>query len=159
MILRFVPALLLLLLPLGCGVTESTGTITGKVSLAGKPLKGGTISFLPAKNDAVALTAIINEDGSFEIKDVPFGDLLVSVSPPIMAGGAAIAGSSSAKERMGELERNGQPIPRELMEAAGGGGRNAEALSGFNTKYSDPFTSGITFVLDQPVVTKDFDLP
>jgi hypothetical protein len=158
MIRSLLPAVLLLL-PLGCGVTESTGTISGKVSLAGKPLKGGSISFLPSKADAIPLTTIINEDGSFEIKDVPYGDLLVSVSPPIMAGGASITSASSAKERMGELERTGQPIPRELIEAAGGGGDANAAPAGFNSKYSDPFTSGITYTLDQPAATKDFDLP
>lgn len=158
MALRIFALTLILTAPLGCGgSSETTGTITGKVSHAGKPLKGGTISFLPAKADAVPLSFLIQDDGSYTATDIPIGDLLISVSPP--AGTATATSAATAKARMGELDRAGQPVPHDLMSAAGGGAGNVPKPGDMNSKYSDPFTSGLTFKLTEPNAVHNVDVP
>lgn len=66
---------LLVLAPLGCG--RSTGTVTGTVSLEGKPLPAGQISFVPASGPAVS--APINKDGTYTASGVPTGEVKVTV--------------------------------------------------------------------------------
>ncbi len=59
----------------GCGSPK--GTVSGKVTFKGQPLPGGTISFVPEKGGAV--TADIQEDGSFTAPNVPTGPAKITV--------------------------------------------------------------------------------
>jgi hypothetical protein len=67
---------LLLALAAGAPAAEKTGSLTGKVTLNGKPLAKGKVSFHPAKGKAV--TADV-QDGSYSAKGVPVGKLRVTV--------------------------------------------------------------------------------
>jgi hypothetical protein len=63
------------LLLAGCG--GSQGTVSGKVSYKGQPLKGGTVSIIPKAGGVVS--APIKEDGSYTISHVPPGPARVTV--------------------------------------------------------------------------------
>jgi hemoglobin len=54
-----------------------TASVTGKITLLGKPLSGGTITLHPEKGDPIV--GKVAADGSYEIKDLKPGDYTVSV--------------------------------------------------------------------------------
>ncbi|MCI0457764.1 MAG: HEAT repeat domain-containing protein, partial [Gemmataceae bacterium] len=58
--------------------SDRPGTILGKVTLDGKPLGGGTVTFDPTKGGKPLSTAI-NPDGTFLLKSVPAGSYKVRV--------------------------------------------------------------------------------
>jgi hypothetical protein len=64
----------------GCASAPANATVTGTVTLEGKPVTGGTISFIPPAGNTV--TAAINPDGTYVAEGVPVGDALVAVHPP-----------------------------------------------------------------------------
>lgn len=72
-------ALIAALLPAGCGRTPTgTATVTGKVSFQGQPLPGGVVRFLAA-DDERAGSAVINRDGTYEMKEAPVGKVKICV--------------------------------------------------------------------------------
>jgi hypothetical protein len=62
----------------GCG-GEPTGTISGKVTLNGKPVTAGTINFLVG---GVSFGSPINADGNYIVENVPVGDAIVLLADP-----------------------------------------------------------------------------
>jgi hypothetical protein len=122
---------------LGCGGDSGrgpTGTISGKVTLNGKPVPAGTrVNF--ASNTGDATSAEISGDGSFTIMGVTVGSYQVSFSPP-----AARSEALSPEEAMKMAHGTGP----------GGAGANPKALAEATTdavpkKYTDFSTSGVTF--------------
>ena len=86
---KWVPcfALGISLAAVGCG--SSTGTISGKVSYKGAPLKGGYVTFY-TKDKKVTRPGEIQEDGSYKIEKMPTGEALICVDtstlkPPTQA--------------------------------------------------------------------------
>ena len=81
----FVPCLVLLLasrVPADDKKPAPKGeTVEGKITLDGKPLPEGTITFLTKDKNAVAATAMIADDGSFKAT-VPVGEYKITVGPP-----------------------------------------------------------------------------
>lgn len=77
-----------LLLPLafclvtGCG--PSTGTISGSVTIDGKPLDSGVISFVPAEEGSTPATANIAA-GKYQLSTTT-GKKIVQISAPIVVG-------------------------------------------------------------------------
>jgi hypothetical protein len=55
------------------------GMVTGTVTLDGKPLPGGSIVFVSAKDESYRAKGFIASDGSFTIPNSPTGDVLVAV--------------------------------------------------------------------------------
>jgi len=77
---------LLILLPLlaGCGgpakVHEANREpASGMVTFDGKPLGGGSITFISAKDAVYRMTAMIRADGHFLMNNAPSGEVIVSV--------------------------------------------------------------------------------
>jgi hypothetical protein len=60
-----------------CGCGKGTSTVSGKVTLEGKPLVTGSVSFTGADN--VTKNAAIQKDGTFSLEGVPYGKVLVAV--------------------------------------------------------------------------------
>jgi hypothetical protein len=54
-----------------------TATVEGKVTLDGKPLAAGKVSFHPKAGKAVV--ADLNKDGTYTAKKVPIGEVRISI--------------------------------------------------------------------------------
>lgn len=101
--------LVALLIPIaGCGTKKTTGSsLSGKVTLNGQPVKGGTLQFY---SEAGAYTASIDGDGNYNLPDVPVGEMTVTVDnetlnpknkPPVYTGGQTSGGASGFKGAAG----------------------------------------------------------
>jgi hypothetical protein len=76
--------LFVLAVALGCGKTtprmeSGRGAVTGTITIDGKPLPGGTIFFVSAKDPQMLVSSTIKSDGTFSVADAPKGDVLVAV--------------------------------------------------------------------------------
>jgi hypothetical protein len=76
--------LLALLIALGCGkrapqMEAGRGPAKGTITIDGKPLRGGTIFFVSAKDPLMRVALNIKSDGTFSVADAPVGDVLVAV--------------------------------------------------------------------------------
>jgi hypothetical protein len=76
--------LLALVFALGCGprtprMEAGRGRATGTITLDGKPLRGGTIFLVSAKDSMYQVAVSIKPDGTFSVADAPTGDVLVAV--------------------------------------------------------------------------------
>jgi hypothetical protein len=122
---RTAAALLVLLAPvlftLGCG-SEAKTTVTGKVTVNGKPAAAGAmVVFVGA--DSKQMSAMVGADGAYTMTDPPVGEVKVAVKPDPAATGAVVA----AKD----------------MPGMGGPAATGEAIP---NKYADP-NNGLTFTV------------
>ena len=125
-------ALLLPALAAGCG--QSWGTVEGKMTLSGKPVKRALVTFLPEAGNAYPVTVV---DGKYESSDIPVGPAKVTVMtaqlPPTVEeakGGDLIA----------PVRKKQEPIP-EIPD-----------------KYQDAGTSGLTLDIKRGKNTFDINL-
>jgi hypothetical protein len=121
-----------LIVAVGCGGgggrKVATGTVSGKVSLAGQPLGTGTIVFFAENNGETAIGPI-SSDGTYTLKygtgfSIPVGDYRVAINegpPP----GAPI------------------PKPEDIMKAPPA----APTTSKIPAKFRDAKTSGLIAVV------------
>lgn len=73
-----------LLLPLGVGCGPATGTVSGTISIDGRPAASGVISFVPAEGGGEpASSAIAN--GKYEVQTTT-GKKFVQISAPVVVG-------------------------------------------------------------------------
>lgn len=75
-------AAIFLLLVAGCGGAGST-TVSGRITYRGTPLNSGRVYF-NVGNGKVVRSAVINEDGTYAVRDLPAGEeasVAVSVPP------------------------------------------------------------------------------
>jgi len=83
-----------LLVALGCG---RTAEVTGKATLNGKPIASGSVTILAA--DSMTYSGQLNEQGEYQIFDVPRGSAKVSVASPdpskLAAGMSAVKKSKT----------------------------------------------------------------
>jgi hypothetical protein len=75
---KVVPLLLVCSFGLGCG--KSKGGVTGKVTYKNAPLKNAWITLIPSQGQDAPSPVQSSEDGSYTIKDVPFGEYKIIVS-------------------------------------------------------------------------------
>lgn len=137
----------LLILMTGCG-KGSRGAqhaeVSGKVVFQGKPLPGGRISFVTAK-EGLATTAIIDENGNYKI-DAPVGDVKISVD-----------NSALQKSRFG-----GGPPPKMHHPRPPGSEAEDQPLKGqfveLPSQYKDPGSSGLTYTVKPGPQTHDVEL-
>jgi hypothetical protein len=89
---------LVTLLAAGCGET-GTGSVRGTITVAGKPLPRGSITFLPGAGDRDPVTAAVI-DGVYDTGPMPTGParitILHSTSAPAPAGGDRVPGQTPA---------------------------------------------------------------
>ncbi|MGL4551282.1 MAG: hypothetical protein ACRC33_08840 [Gemmataceae bacterium] len=78
-----VAALAAVLSAAGCGDPNS-GTVSGKVTVGGKPLADGTVQFVPVDGSTATAGGKV-KDGGYSVK-VPVGTMKVSFSAPKVVG-------------------------------------------------------------------------
>jgi hypothetical protein len=115
-------------------------SISGKVTLKGTPIPGGTIRFHGA--DEVTASGPIEADGTYKVASPPIGKVKVSLINPRAALGVPAA-----------MDPNASPDPKTI---GGGGDRPAVEIP---IRYSQP-DNGLTVEITTtpPQQTKDFDL-
>ncbi|MEZ6121637.1 MAG: carboxypeptidase-like regulatory domain-containing protein [Planctomycetaceae bacterium] len=130
----------------GCGPRSGldlpTGTVSGTVTSAGKPLTDATITFF---GETVGDTAMspLQADGSYTLKygkgfSVPVGDYRVAIT----SGSSVVSGSA--------------PNPEDLMKTVNAG---SLADSAIPAKYTNPETSGLIAIVKEGTNSSvDFDL-
>ncbi len=122
----FSAAILLGVMLSGCKEGPARGPVRGHVTLGDQPVRGATIAF-ENLTLGVTLTAVLNDDGTYEVKTykgdgLPAGEYTVTVTPGRMLQSAdeiPLAGKNPEKA----IPKNPSPIP---------------------VRYSSPSTSGLT---------------
>jgi hypothetical protein len=142
---RVVLALALVPLSVGC----SKGTISGKVYYQGKPLPGGTITFIPEGKGELR-PALINKDGSYQVDRVAVGPVKIAVF--CSAGPPAALPRSRIRNMMNMKPPKDAPPVVEKFLAAG----NTDGYVILPEHYSDPDQSGLTY--DVKSGSQDFDI-
>jgi len=105
---------------IGCGEpVPKTGTVSGTVLVAGKPLRSGLIGFIPA--DGRVVQADIQVDGTYKAENVPVGEAIVVLNPA-PGDGAAV------QKRIKETNEMPPPVQSPIPK-----------------KYNDPATSDLRF--------------
>jgi len=127
-----------LLAGLGCGA-GSKPVVSGKVTLSGQSVSGGTIKFQVGDKEAAAPIL----DGKYSIDNPPLGEATITISPPLDAG----------------VDSKGLPT------GAPGGGGGATTLGGPTgakvlppAKYSQPNNGLAKFTIKGGKQTHDIDL-
>jgi hypothetical protein len=113
-------AALVLLLPLAAGCVKPFGSVSGEVTLDGKPLSTGYITFTPADGKGPIIGGPV-ANGRFDVQNIPAGSKVVSVQPTVpapsgeMSSGDAYAkdakaAKAAAKPISSEVTGNGQAL-------------------------------------------------
>ena len=115
--------------------------VSGKVLFKGKPLPGGTVSFV-AVNGGFTSTGTIDENGNYQIK-APVGDVEISVMNRMLQPSRGSKGMRPARLKKAEAKEN------RLLK-----GRWVKIPS----HYEDPHTSGLKYTVKQGPQTHDIEL-
>ncbi len=107
----------------GCGKTETTGTVSGTVSLGGSPLAAGDVVFQKAISGEGAAATV--KEGAFRFETpLKTGDYTVFVQPP-PAGPPAAASSAGSPSAVVK-------IPNRYLLASGASPLKAAVVEGEN---------------------------
>lgn len=82
----------------GCG--PSKGSVTGKVTLDGTPLKGGRVDFVNNSGGSSA-TAELNDDGTYTVDSLTAGEYSVTVTTEYLNAGSTTGGGGPMNMRPG----------------------------------------------------------
>src|SRR5262245_39174883 len=129
----------------GCG--QRRGTVSGTVTQKGRSLAAGQVSILPPSG--VPIMAEIKDNGQFEAKDVPYGDMIVMVMPPAGAGGPTAAEKAIRKKFVEEINPKAK-----VLEA----GPMPTAKVYVPAKYSDPTQTPLRVAVKSSKVSLDIAL-
>jgi hypothetical protein len=137
---RFAPALALAATCFfATGCSESTGTVSGTITVNGKPLPAGLITFESQVGKHDAFSAAI-KDGKYETAPIPAGDCKITVIHSTVAGPGGSGGGNDLAP----------PKP-------GAGGKTGPAIE-VPSKYQRSDTSGLEFKVKSGPNTFDKDL-
>ena len=146
-------AALALVLAAGCRTSLTPAKVTGKVTYKGEPVKGGEIAF---HSDQGTYRSSIGQDGSYDISDLPVGEMTVTVDTEFLnpdkkqqiPGGAR--GMASMNERLKAERAAGRgPASREDQLAR---------YTKIPVKYSNPASTDLKTKLEKGKQTRDFEL-
>jgi hypothetical protein len=148
---------LILCLLLGTTGCASKGDVSGKVLYRGKPLPGGTVTFLPAGGKGVFFSPI-QEDGSYSLTQVPSGEVTIIVeteskNPAPKGNPQAAARAKKYKEQMRKKMEQVMPgrVPPRLSSKEG-------QYVPIPASYKDPEKSGLTYTVTGGTQTHDIEL-
>jgi hypothetical protein len=131
--------ILLLIIPLAAGCGRPKGTVSGKVTYQGKPLKTGFVTFTPDKGPAV--NSAIDSEGNYKVENVPVGTARISVREEANASSETLSKVQNPRD------------PQEMMKAM-----RQTAVSTIPRKYNTPEESELTYTVQQGPQEHDIDL-
>jgi hypothetical protein len=134
-----------ILLAAGCG---GKGVVSGKVLYQGKPVRGGSVSFLLEQGGV--MSSPIEDDGSYTIPSVPPGNVKITVEtesfrPSIMQRDASGGAPAFMKKYIQEKDP-------QLAE------QRAKRYVRIPPQYSDPDKSNLTYEVKSGKQEHDIDL-
>jgi len=133
----------------GCGAREKGATLAGKVTYPtpDKPVTGGAITLYPSSG--YPLSAPIKADGTFSIRELPAGDMKVTIrtdSIKGMSGGEPNSAPAGMKP-----PGDNRPMPADTP--------NMPKFVKIPRKYGDPKTTPLTYTVEASgAQTRDFNL-
>jgi len=143
--------LLVLLAPLGLsGCGPGTATVSGKVTIDGKPLKAGNLTFIPSAAGKQSRGMTINENGEYKLEHVPVGPVTICVETESL---------NPAGKRMPPAYK--PPAGQKAPEGFGSGDSAAEAAKRYvpiPKKYAEKDTSGLTYEVKSGSQEYDIEL-
>lgn len=118
----------ILIVSIGCGPKQQIGTVSGVVTLEGKPLSEQAKVVISFSNEATGRGNgnFLNPDGSYKVDRLEVGNYKIGITPDI----DLVTGPDAPP-----------PMKTAIPE-----------------KYSDPHSSGLTFTVQQGANTYDIDL-
>jgi hypothetical protein len=134
---------------LAAGCAGGKGVVSGKVSYQGKPVRAGTVSFVPQGGGV--MSSPIEEDGSYTIRNVPVGTVKITVEtesarPPALQSGRG----GEAPEFMRKYVKEKNP---ELASP-----ERAKRFVPIPKQYSDADKSNLTYEVKSGKQEHDIDL-
>jgi hypothetical protein len=142
------------LFSLGCG--KPTGDISGKVTYQGKPVSGGTITFLDADKRQVG-SAILGADGEYSLIKVPAGPVKITVTTPTAPTVGRRSQDSSSQDKPDPRAKT--PPPEVNPNAPKWkGGVNKLRIVSVPAKYHTPEQSGLTYTVQPGSQEHNIDL-
>jgi len=155
---RLLAGLLLLALvsTLGCGDKyQQRGTVTGKVTLDGKPVTAGTVAFITADNRTGS--AQLDAQGKYTMKDAPVGEVTATVTSSKLN----IRTSAAPKGYVMKPPPGAAPVGVKSPEEVGGKPDTAtypKLYMPIPEKYAKPDTSGLKYTVNKGEQTIDIPL-
>jgi len=146
--------ILALLLPLvGCS-SNQPGSVLGKVSFNGKPLKGGSITFVPPAGPSNYSTIL--EDGSYQIEPVTAGPVKILVETQSLLPPAALLRRGAPRNAAPEGAAASADLSKTSMGAAAGS-VNPRYVK-IPDKYGELSTTDLEYTVKPGKQTYDIDL-
>ena len=146
----------------GCsgGGAPPSGAVTGKVTIDGQPVTGGSIRFHPTAADSKSKPSggVIGADGSYSVPDAPIGACKVTVDTGLAKGAAT---KNEPKGPGAEVMKKMQGPPAGMP--AMGGGNGAGFVSGtkpiaIEAAYASAATTPLTAEVKRGANTHNFEV-
>lgn len=118
-----VAALFLLLLASGC--SQPIGSVSGEVTLDGKPLKNGYVTFTPADGKGPIVGGEV-ANGHFDVPRVPLGSKIVSVA----ATAPATSEEISSEEANAKAAKAAKAAATPNVTSVTGNGQTLDVVAG-----------------------------
>jgi hypothetical protein len=133
---------------------KSRGTVKGQVTISGKPLYVGTVTFVTDDNRSGSAT--IDQNGNYVMGDAPVGDVKVTVTVPKVGGMAGMMGGKPARPKspVGEMKDPNNPSQGGPAAAP----VDPSKIVPIPDKYSTVETSGLTYKVEKGEQTFDIKL-
>lgn len=177
-LLRTLPLAVLVAALAGCG-GDKRASVSGKVTVGGKPLTGGNITFILVSDPNRTTSGLIKPDGSYEVSDAPVGECKVVIDnshldpDAIKKGGMGGPGTPAMGPPMkGPAAATGGGGPKEADKAKmGGPAKGADAPSEMGKSettgqkyvkidpaHTKPDSTSLRFTVERGSNTKDFEI-
>jgi hypothetical protein len=143
--LVFLP-LLAALAAAGCS-GSSSGTVTGQVLYMGKPVKGGSVTFVSTEGKR-AVSVQIKEDGTYKMEKVPAGNVRICVDTETLN-----------PEKQARRPTYSAPKDAKLPEGYNTGGQAdaARLYVKIPPQYADPERTSLTYTVTGG--SQEYDIP
>jgi hypothetical protein len=148
--LRLFALLLIPCVAIGCGSGNSQvpGSLSGKITYKGQPLKGGMLKFF-ASADSTGYDGIISPSGNYNATDIPIGDLIVTVDTEHLKA----AGKPKGKDADKYTKMGGQAPPPGITPV-----KSEDLYTEIPKKYNSTKTSPLKVTVSKGKSTKDIEL-
>ena len=122
--------------------------VSGKVTIADKPVTAGTVFFL-TKDGVQSASAVLSPTGTYHVAGAPVGDVLIAVQTRAFQQKASVLPKITAEQAEGKGS-----IPLQMKEDPNVGVKYVP----IPVKYEEPNTSGLTYTITNGVQTHDIVL-